>query len=59
MKTSGLAFLAPTPNLLPAEARENCAHIFLILGRMVGKVGNGLLNCPFHDLRSEGFIPKY
>jgi len=46
-------------NLLLAEARESCAHIFLIFGWMVCKVGNGLLNCHFHDLPSESLVPKH
>ena len=52
------AFLAPAPDLLSAESRENRAHNLGILGWVIGEVSDGSFDCRFHDFRSKGLVAE-
>jgi len=58
MKTNGARCLRRPPDLQLAEAREDCPHLFVILRRMVDKVGDSLFYRFFHDLVSESLVAE-
>jgi hypothetical protein len=59
MKTNGARCLRRPPDLQLAEAREDCPHLFVILRRMVDKVGDSLFYRFFHDLGSESLVAEH